>query len=54
MTTIQFKLRDFPADVQDILKQRAVEQRRAISEVIHDYLIEVSKTINDSAATQST
>lgn len=48
MTTTEFELRDFPADVQDILKQRAVEQCRPIEDVIHDYIVETSRLINQT------
>jgi len=47
-TTIELELRNFPADVQDILKQRAVEQCVTIDVVIHDYVIETSKLIKES------
>jgi len=47
-TTIELERRNFPADVQDILKQRAVEQCVTIDVVIHDYVIETSKLIKES------
>lgn len=46
--TIELELRDFPADVQDILKQRAVEQCVTIDKVIHDYVLETSRLIKES------
>lgn len=45
MNAIEIDLRDFPADVQDLLKDRAISARRPISEVIADYVIEVAKAV---------
>lgn len=45
MNATELDLRDFPADVQDLLKDRAIRERRPIGEVIADYVLEVAKTI---------
>ena len=49
-TTVELELRNFPADVQDILKQRAVERCVTIDVIIHDYVLETSKLIKESGA----
>ena len=45
MNAIEIDLRDFPADVQDLLKDRAVSARRPIGEVIADYVLEVAVAV---------
>ncbi len=45
MNANEIDLRDFPADVQDILKDRAIRERRPIGEVISDYVVEVARAI---------
>ncbi len=51
---IEFELRDFPADVQDILKQRCVDRCESMKKVMKDYILETSvligATASDSAA----
>lgn len=49
MTTVHLDLRDFPADVQDILRDRAIRERRPIGEIIAEYVLEVAKAIVASA-----
>lgn len=41
----EIDLRDFPADVQDLLRQRAIESRRPIEAVIAEYVRQVSEEI---------
>ena len=45
MNATELDLRDFPADVQDLLKDRAVRERRPIGEVIAEYVVEVAKAV---------
>lgn len=45
MNATELDLRDFPADVQELLRDRAIRERRAIGEVIGDYVLEVARTI---------
>ena len=45
MNATELDLRDFPADVQDLLKDRAVRDRRPIGEVIAEYVLEVAKAV---------
>ena len=45
MNVIEIDLRDFPADVQDLLKDRAISARRPISEVIAHYVLEVAQAV---------
>jgi plasmid stability protein len=53
MTTIELSIRDLPADVQDILRDRAIKQRRPIGDVVRDYVLEVAKAIVAAAGTQA-
>jgi hypothetical protein len=45
MNATEIDLRDFPADVQDLLKDRAVREHRPIGEVIAEYVVEVARAI---------
>lgn len=45
----EIDLRDFPADVQDLLRDRAIREARPIGEVIKEYVLEVSRMIVASA-----
>lgn len=45
MTTIELDIRDFPADVQDMLRDRAIKQRKPIGEIVADYVMEVARAI---------
>ena len=45
MSATELDLRDFPADVQDLLRDRAIRERRPIGDVIRDYVLEVSRAI---------
>lgn len=45
MTTIEIDLRDLPADVQDILRDRAIKEHRPMQQVIRDYVLESSRLI---------
>ncbi len=45
----EIDLRDFPADVQDLLRDRAIREARPIGAVIKDYVLEVSRMIVASA-----
>lgn len=45
MNAIEVDLRDFPADVQDLLRDRAVRERRPMGDVIRDYVTEVARQI---------
>ncbi len=45
MTSCQLDIRDFPADVQDILKDRAIKEHRPITSVIRDYVLESAHLI---------
>jgi len=49
MIITDFELREFPADVQDLLKQRAVELCVPIERVIHDFVMETSELIVETA-----
>ena len=49
MNATELDLRDFPADVQDLLKDRAIRERRPIGDVISEYVLEVAKAIVASA-----
>lgn len=51
MNATELDLRDFPADVQDLLKDRAIQERRPIGEIIAAYVLEVAKAIVASAGT---
>jgi len=50
MTTIEIDLRDLPADVQDILRDRAIKEHRAMPHVINDYVLESAKLIIAAAS----
>ena len=43
MTTIEIDLRDLPADVQDILRDRAIKESRPMPQVIKDYVLESAR-----------
>ncbi len=45
MNATELDLRDFPADVQDLLKDRAIREKRPIGEVIAEYVLETAKAI---------
>lgn len=45
MSVNEMDLRDFPADVQDLLRDRAIRERRPIGEVIAEYVLEVARAI---------
>lgn len=45
MTTIDIDLRDLPADVQDILRDRAIKEHRPMPHVIKDYVLESARLI---------
>lgn len=50
MTTIEIELRDLPADVQDILRDRAIKEARPMVEVIRDFVLESAHLIIAAAA----
>lgn len=52
MNLLTLELRDFPADVQDILRDRAIRERKPIGDVIAAYVVEVAKAIVAAAAKQ--
>lgn len=45
MTTMEIDLRDLPADVQDILRDRAIKEHRPMPQVMKDYVLESAKLI---------
>jgi hypothetical protein len=45
MNATELDLRDFPADVQELLRDRAIRERRPIGEVVGDYVLEVARAI---------
>lgn len=45
MNATTLDLRDFPADVQELLQGRAIRERRPIDAVIKDFVTEVSREI---------
>lgn len=49
MNAIELDLRDFPADVQDLLRGRAIRDRKAIGETIAEFVTEVSASIVGTA-----
>lgn len=53
MNANELDLRDFPADVQDLLKDRAISERRPIGEIISDYVLEVARAIVANAGDRS-
>ena len=48
MTTIELDIRDVPADVQDILRDRAIREARPITHIIRDFAVENAKLINSA------
>lgn len=52
MNLMTLELRDLPADVQDILRDRAIRERKPIGDVIAAYVLEVAKAIVAAAAKQ--
>lgn len=38
-------LRDFPGEVQDMLRLRAIREMRPVEEVIADYVVETARMI---------
>jgi hypothetical protein len=52
MTDIEIDLRDLPADVQDILRDRAVKTHRPIANVIRDYALECARLIIAAAGNE--
>lgn len=53
MTSITIELREFPADVQDLLRDRAIKECRPIGEIITEYVVEVAKAIVAAAGTRA-
>ena len=45
MKTMEYELRDLPADVQDILRDRAVKESRPVSEILKDYVLESARLL---------
>lgn len=45
MNANELDLRDFPADVQDLLKDRAIRELRPIGEIIAEYVLDAARTI---------
>jgi hypothetical protein len=45
MNANEIDLRDFPADVQGILVDRAIRERRPIGEIVREYVLEVARAI---------
>ena len=43
--TVAVDLRDFPGDVQDLLRARAIREMRPVEEVIADYVVETARGI---------
>lgn len=52
MNAFAIDLRDFPADVQDLLRDRAIRERRPIADIISDYVLEAAKAIVAAAGTK--
>lgn len=50
MITAEIDLRDLPADVQDILRDRAIREHRPITAVIKDYVLESARLIIAAAS----
>lgn len=50
MTTMEIDLRDLPADVQDILRDRAIKEHRPMPMVMKDYVLESAKLIIAAAS----
>lgn len=49
MNATELDLRDFPADVQDLLKDRAIRERRPIGEIVGEYVLEVAAAVKAAA-----
>jgi hypothetical protein len=49
MNATELDLRDFPADVQDLLKDRAIRERRPVGDIIAEYVVEVAEAIRTAA-----
>lgn len=45
MSAIELDFRDFPADVQDLLKTRAIRERKSIGQVVSEYVVEIAREI---------
>ena len=45
MITAKIDLRDLPADVQDILRDRAIKEHRPMAHVLKDYVLESARLI---------
>ena len=43
--TVEVDLRDFPGEVQDMLRSRAIREMRPVEEVIADYVVETARMI---------
>jgi hypothetical protein len=43
--TVAVDLRDFPGEVQDMLRSRAIREMRPVEEVIADYVVETARMI---------
>lgn len=50
MTIIEIDLRDLPADVQDILRDRAIKEHRPMPQVIKEYVLESARLILAAAS----
>jgi hypothetical protein len=46
----EIDLRKLPADVQDILRDRAIAEHRPIADVLRDYVLESARLILATAA----
>lgn len=53
MTTMEIDLRDLPADVQDILRDRAIKDHRPMPQVMKDYVLESARLIIAAAQPKS-
>ena len=45
MITVDIDLRDLPADVQDILRDRAIREHRPMPQVLKEYVLESARLI---------
>ncbi len=52
MITAQIDLRELPADVQDILRDRAIREHRPMAEVLKEYVLESARLIIAAANTR--
>jgi len=50
MIITEIDLRDLPADVQDILRDRAIREHRPMAEVLKDYVLESARLIIAASA----